>query len=48
MLPAQNAGTEKHISGHLRQEVEMKQKPDSSGAQNASTLGESISNKYLE
>lgn len=39
---AQNAGTRKHISGQVKQEAQMNQKPDSSDAKSASIRGENI------
>jgi len=47
-LSAQNAATAKLISGLRRHAQEMKQKPNSSNAQSASILGESIGDSNQE
>ena len=47
MLSAQHAGTEKLISGQLKLVHLMKQKPNSSDAQNASIHGESIDKLFF-
>ena len=46
MQHAQNARIKKHIFGQARQEQVMKQRQDSTNAQNASTYGESIAKNW--